>query len=272
MNALSAPAAHGKGARLPFLRQRTRLILRAREMSAYLADRTRSHAPAARHVLIFAQGRSGTTLLESLLCSTGHFTGLGEALDPRTREVVAPLAYVRGLGRMARPDNVVVHVKGSHLSDARRRPRAAAPFLKGLVDDGWTVVRVLREGIADQVLSECLALTRGAYHKTDDSAERLRIHVDAEDFARRCERRLRFQREDESALDGVPHLVLSYEADLSDAASQQAAVDRVLNTVGLPSRPVTTSLRKIGGAPTERLANFEEVSRALAERGIEWTR
>ena len=76
----------------------------------------------------------------------------------------------------------------------------------------------------------------------------------------------------ESALDGVPHLVLSYEADLSDAASQQAAVDRVLNTVGLPSRPVTTSLRKIGGAPTERLANFEEVSRALAERGIEWTR
>ena len=253
------------------LRRRTALVLRLLEARAYIADRTRLQHKDSHHVLIFAQGRSGTTLLESLLVSTGHFVGHHEALNTYTREVVAPTSFVRGLGRMAGRDNIVVHVKGGHLGKDRRRPVDAAVFLAALHAEGWTIVHVVRERIADQVLSECLALKRGAYHKLDDRPEDLRIRIEPEEFLRRYDRRVRFRAEDEAALADLPRLTLTYENDLADPDRQQATVARVLDAVGLPRRSARTSLKKIiGPSPAERLLNVGEVRAALAARGIDW--
>ena len=255
------------------MRCRTALALRTLEARAYLADRIRSRPVGARHILIFAQGRSGTTLLESLLVSTGHFVGHHEALNTYTREVLAPASFVRGLGRMANGRNVVVHVKGVHLGKDRKYPVDAAAFLAALHAEGWTIVHIVREGVADQVLSECLALKRGGYHKTDDRPEELRIRVEPNEFLRRYEQRLRFRAEDEAALAGLPRLTLTYEEDLADPVRQQATVTRILDAVGLAHRPARTSLKRIAGAaPAERLANINEVREALAARGIAWGR
>lgn len=166
--------------------------MRALELRGCLHDILRRQRPGSKHILIYAQGRSGTTLLESLLVSTGHFTGMGEPLHGYTREVWAPIRYGRGLGRGAGGRNLVAHVKGSQLVRERQRPVDPGRFLRALHEDGWTIVHVRRLGIAEQVLSECLALARGAYHKTDDRPETMRLRIDPEEFVTRYERRRDF--------------------------------------------------------------------------------
>lgn len=257
--------------RMPFLHQRTWIVLRWRELRGYLFDVLSRPNPNARHVLIYAPGRSGTTLLESLLVSTGHFEGLGEPLHLHTREVWAPVRYIRGLGRRAGKRALVVHVKGSQLVRGRRRPTDPRSFLQTLHADGWTIVHVERLGVADQVLSECYALARGAYHKTDDAPDDRRIRIEPEEFLRRYHRLLEGKGLDRRALDNLPHLNFIYETDLMDATRHQATADRICKALGLPPRPVRTDLRRIGGTdPRHRLENYHEIGEALKTRGLNW--
>ena len=247
------------------------LGMRMLELRSGLYDLLQNRQDNARHVLIYAQGRSGTTLLASLLVSTGHFTDLSEPLHLYTREVWAPVRHLRGLGHMTQ-GNVVAHVKGAQLVRERRRPVDAAGFLRALHDQGWTIVHVHRRGIADQVLSECTALARGAYHKTDDRPLKTRLRIDPAEFMRRYDRRLEFRDQDRAALKGLPHIAFCYEDDLMDGARHQATADRICTALGLPLRAVCSDLRRIGSTdPRERLENYHEIEAALAERGINWS-
>ena len=243
--------------------------MRALEVRSAVHDTLKRPRPDARHVLIYAQGRTGTTLLESLLASTGHFVGLGEPLHHYTREVWSPLRHVRGMGRAA-SSNVVAHVKGSQLVRERRRPVDPCTFLRAMHDDGWTIVHVRRLGLFEQVLSECVALDRGAYHKSDDRAEDLRLQITPKDFVKRLERRLKYREQDREALEQVPYLDVVYEDDLRDAARHQHTADRICIELGLPTSPVTTQLRRIGGTdPRDWLENYDEIVAALALRGLD---
>jgi len=256
----------------PLTLQYLRLLfgMRRQELRNYLDDALRKPRQDAKHVLIFAQGRSGTTLLESLLCSTGHFTGLGEPLHLFTREVWAPVRHLRGLGRSAR-GNVVAHVKGSQLVRDRRRPVDPGQFLRSMSAEGWAIVHVRRQGTAGQVLSECVARARGAYHKVDDRPDDIRPRIEPQEFLARLDRRLRFHEDDHAALQGVPHLSLVYEDDLMDSTHHQATVDRVCDWLGLPRRPVRTELRRISArGPAEQIENYDELVAALGARGLDW--
>lgn len=245
--------------------------MRVREICSYLDAMLRPARVDARHILIFAQGRSGTTLLANLLASTGHYVDLGEPLHLWTREVWAPEHYLRGLGRRYK-GNVIAHVKGSQLARGRQRPVEAATFLRNMVAEGWLIVHVRRQDVAEQVLSECVALRRGGYHKFDAIPESIRWRIDPEEFLERYDRRLDFIEQDDAALEGLSHLTIGYEDDLLNAKCHQATSDRILAAVGLPSCPVQTRLHKIGGSdPWRQLENRSEIAAALMARGLQWT-
>lgn len=256
---------------IPFLRARTWLAMRFRELKSYSADLAFSKNVDRTHVLIFAQGRSGTTLLESLLTSTGHFIGLGEPLHTHTRQVWLPIRYLRGLGRRSR-SNLVVHVKGSQLTRERKRPIQPSTLLSTLHDDGWKIIYVLRHSLADQVLSECLALARGAYHKTDDFTDSTKLSIDPDEFVHRYERRRRFYEQDQMALKNLQFQSVIYEQDLVDPQKHQATIDLLCRRFGLQARQVQTKLRRLSSDhPSERLSNYDEVLGALRARGYEWS-
>lgn len=124
-----------------------------------------------------------------------------------------------------------------------------------------------RRGLADEVLSECLA--RRAYHETDDRPEDARLRIDPDDFLARYDRRIQLVQQVRAAFTGLDHIALVYDDDLIFAACQQAIAERMMAAVGLPPLPMDISLRRIGDPdPRDRLENYDEIADALAARGI----
>lgn len=258
-----------------FLKARTALRLRLFELRAYMADRFHSPKPPGRpNVLIFGQGRSGSTLLENLLVSTGHFTGYHEALNTVTREVIAPDRFIRGLGRLPSETGAVVHVKPEHLDWARRKRGAvdARAFVETLVADGWAILHLQRQDLLRQMVSKYVAEARGGFHKTDDRAETIRLEIPVADFIADYERRFGLLDQEHAVLEGIPHRVLFYETHLEDSAVHQQTIDEILDALNLERRPVSTALKKIASAsPADHLKNCEALEAAFTSRGWEWT-
>lgn len=237
-----------------------------REFHAYRANVFVKQRPSAP-VLIFAQGRTGSTLLESLLESTGHFVGKDEILGALNEKVVCPIAYVKGLARSTPARNIICHVKIYQLTKDRAdhgaRPVDPAAFLQALHADGWHIIALRRCNKFDHYISGCLARQRGGYHKSDDRDEELRLVIDRAALEKGIRNR---DAEEALALQGVPHIALEYESDLATAERQQASIARLLNAYGLEPRLATTKLKKIANRPaSEFIANYAQ-ARAWADQ------
>lgn len=250
---------------IPFLRLQEAV---AYSMAARKAD------PLQVRTLIFAQGRTGSTLLEQLLCATGQFRGYGELLGQVGSAAYLPMRFIDGHARLASRRHFVCHVKLYHLTrDRLQRGRAAidpAHFLQELSARGYRVVFLRRDNLVRQVVSNRMARVRGSFHKTDDRPETTTLHVEREYFHRRLEKRESFALEERRALAGVPHLEIVYENDLEQPALHQRTTDRIMRYLGLPSAPVAADVRKINTRPlSEIVANYDEVRRWAIELGRE---
>lgn len=261
--------------KLPFVKTRTLIRLRAQEARAYLADlRGPSASAGKKNILIFGQGRSGSTLLEHLLISTGYFTGHHEALNTVTREVYWPSRFIRGLGRTKAGGNVIVHVKPEHLGQSRPKLGPVDPrlFLDTLVADGWMVIHLQRQDVLRQMVSKYVAKARGGFHKTDDKVENIRLSLSEDEFIADYERRIGWLDAEKALFEGVPHHQILYEEHLEQPDRHQPTIDALLGTLGLSPRPVSTQLRKINAtSPAELLANGAQLRAAFLARGWEWT-
>jgi LPS sulfotransferase NodH len=239
------------------------------------ALRGRPSDPGAR-VLIFAQGRSGTTLLESLMCSTGLFRTNDEPLIGVGRHAWWPGAYLRGLARDTERQgpggNFVCHVKIDHLYEYRaivgRGSVDPKALLRELVRDGWHIVYVWRENRIRHLLSSYVGRQRGEWHKRDDRPENTRLVIDRGELEADLAHYDRLTAREQQALRGIDHFSLTYERDLLDSATHERTVDTVLKHVGLErSGPVSTTLRKINNRPisdiVENYDEFAEWVRAL---------
>lgn len=216
-------------------------------------------------VLIFAQGRSGSTVLESLLASTGHFASRGELLGEGHELVRYPYAFLRGHARRTGRRHFLAHVKVYQLN-RDRIAAGAAPidprrFLRRLHGEGWRIIHLTREDRVRHVLSNLVAEARKGYHKLDDRPETTAVRVERTAVEAAIAERLAFAEEERAALEGIPHTRVVYERDLEPAAAHQATIDGVLDFLGLPHRPVSTPLRKINARPLRNIiANYDELA------------
>jgi LPS sulfotransferase NodH len=237
-------------------------------------------APAhTRRVLIFAQGRSGSTLLESLLASTGHFKVNDEPLMGTGKWVRFPANYLIGLSRDPKrqgPEgHFVCHVKVDHLTKYRARVGSLTipptDALRVLFADGWSIIALRRQDRVRQVVSSLYGRKRGNWHKHEDSRERPRLYIDLDQMTERLHAIEERTRVEEEALAGVPHLDIVYERDLLSPARHASTIARVLDFVGLePKGEVATSLRKIVTQPlSEVIVNYAEGRQRLHRLGYE---
>lgn len=191
-------------------------------------------------VLIFGQGRSGSTLLESLICSTGYFEKQGEILNKRYGEFKDPAKYVMGRARLSRSNSFICHVKIYHLTTDRKKPVSPEDFIKSLIDDGWKIIYLNRKNKVKQTLSNQVAKLRGSYHKFDDSKEQYQITVDCQKFVQQIQYRYEYDEQEQQCLSGIPHYTVIYEDDLENGQNHQKTVDGILDFLALEHRTFQT--------------------------------
>jgi LPS sulfotransferase NodH len=243
---------------------------RAYETISYLCDIAKSTTQDKVRLAIFGQGRSGSTVLESLICSTGHFRRNGELLNTGSIEILYPTHYIRGLSKLKSSGNFVFHVKIQQLTKERRNPVDPAEFLNTLYGEGWQVLYLRRRNKVRQVLSNIVAHRRGDYHKYNNEKEALRLVVDCDDFIRRVNERLQFQDLERKAMANIEYHEIIYEDDLEKPESHQETINGILDHVSLEHREVATKHKKVNTQSLQDLVvNYDDLVDRLTEHGFQ---
>ena len=146
------------------------------ETKAYKTHFLKRKNSSQKKVVIFGQGRTGSTLLESLISSTGYFDGSGELLAPTGKEIKYPYYYISGLSKKSK--NFLFHLKVYHLGRDREKPVDAKNFIKKLYKDGWYIIFLERQNVINHAFSNVIAEQRKSYHRTTNVIEKLKFEVD----------------------------------------------------------------------------------------------
>ena len=215
-----------------------------------------------RRFVIFAQGRSGSTLLADLLNSHPRVYCADEILTWKRSD---PARYALACSVGHRCDTYGFKVKiyqltqGQQLTDPGR-------LLRQLHDEGWLLLHLQRRNVLRQALSSMVAAQRDVYHQQRGAAGLAPVPIDAAELLRQTADRVRFCAEEAAALEGLPYASFLYEDDLLDPASHQATASRAFAYLGIEDVPVRTKLRKIADRSLEEVvANAAEVRGVVAD-------
>jgi LPS sulfotransferase NodH len=188
--------------------------------------------------VIYAQGRTGSHLLMSLLASHSQIECAGELLN--RQDFPGWRQYVRR-GALRAPDLYV----------PRRARRATRPCWGGKVPiatsarglarlqaRGWHILFLERTSVFDRAVSWCVATLAGRFQSTGQE-HAPRLHVPEQLFLEQLAFRAYWDRESRRVMQGIPHLRLTYEADLAHPAMWQQTASRVCTALGLANEPLT---------------------------------
>jgi hypothetical protein len=215
--------------------------------------------PSPAKFVLYAQGRSGSTLLGELLGSHDDVLFADEVLGRRVRHTQR---YVDGLRKSpaARRRVYGFHVKVYQLSDTQlvADPRE---WLADCVARGWKVVYLRRRNYIRQALSNMTRREMNTSHfRTGDGLARPRLRIEPELFRQLVENRAITTEWEAATLAGIPHVAVEYERDLLDPARWDETTAGLFDHLGLAPRPVTTTLRKINTGPIGALVdNYEDI-------------
>ena len=240
-----------------------------REYHAYLGFYLKPRPIKQVRVAILAQGRTGSTLLESLLCSTNQFQCNGELLSqfnsPFQWKIVSPFRYVGGLSRLSE-NNFIFHIKPYHLT--KEQGISLSQFLKQIASDEWKIIHLCRENKVMHVISNIIALKRGNYHKLDDRKENFLLEIDIQDFVKRVQNKIQYDKLERECLRSLEHIRVVYENHLENPRLHQKTTNMICAHLGIPSGPVKTNLRKINThALRDIVKNYDELERCIIENG-----
>ena len=240
------------------------LLRRARYYGALL-----TRQPPDVRFVIFAQGRTGSTLLNQLLDSHPRVRCDGEILNiGKTRvPLLDPYRYTLGAASYSGAKLYGYKVKVYQLT--RHQRVDPGQFLRRVQTEGWKIIYLRRNNLLKQALSNVMAnrTGRGRYKK-NERIDNAPLRVDPDDLLQKISRREEYLEAEAEALDGLSYLEITYEQDLEADAAKQSTCDRIFEFLGVESYPVATDLKKINKDSLQDLiANYEEVKARVVEAG-----
>lgn len=233
------------------------------QLRRYLRALDLTRAGRAPAFVVLAQGRTGSTLLTDLLSSVDGVVCDREVLAAPVR---VPALWVRGL-RHRHPDQTYgFKVKIYQLT---RHQGIADPgrWLRRRAAGGWRVVHLRRENLLRQVLSNARLWQTSVTHRTrtDGTGEAEPMTIEVPRLLAYLDARRSLGQAEDAALQGIPHLRLTYERDLLDPGRHATTVARVLAHVGHAGAgvPHTALVRTSVDDLQALVANLDEVASAL---------
>jgi len=244
------------------------IIKRTQEALAYFYYSCGQTPSNQVRVVIFAQGRTGSTLLENLICSTGHFQETGELLNTEYGEVSFPLKFIHGISKWKSHRNFIFHVKTYQLTRDRKKPLDPETFLRSLYNAGFKIIYIRRENVIRHCLSNLIAKKRGTHHKFDNRKENLSIAVNCKRFIKRVKERIQFGTKERTVLSNLEYHEVVYEDDLEKVESHQVTVDKILDYLSLEKKEATTKHKKVNTVSMrELISNYREFIDCMSRQG-----
>lgn len=219
--------------------------------------------------------RTGSTLLVSLLNSHSmikchselFYHGRWHAHVRRVLKPIAfryPLAYVNWIALTAlRPVvgfKLMVH-QNEELGN----------ILNRLITYGWKIISLRRQNALHRVMSEAVLYTTRIPHSYIRSRTLHHpLSVDPQLFHHLLEQERRLTEQERSLLSSVPHLSLSYEADLANPQCWAATTAKLLTFLQVPIQPLHSTMVKTWETSYEELiSNYNELIEIARNAGIQ---
>lgn len=219
-------------------------------------------APPQRFVVLTTP-RSGSQLLVELLDAHPGIRCDSEILR---RPPLAPGRYVRGRAVQVGARSQAYGFK-MMVYQVIMQPwfySSLGSFVAELRASGFRLVVLRRERQLDQALSFLAGSQIGWHQHRGDGIRVDRLAVDPASLLHALVTFEGQRTAQEEAVEGVPHLAVTYETDLHGAAAQQQTVDRICDWIGVDRAPVTTDLvRPAPGGLVDRVADPAAVAAAL---------
>jgi len=195
--------------------------------------------------VIFSTGRSGSTLLLSLLNSNEKVFCDGELLKHQyffPKRVIDLQSNLYG-NKIYGFKLLTHHIKDIQ-PDLKRDGNA---FLKELVADGYKILYLERENRLNQTLSMMYAILRNDWHKQEGKKQnkKQKLHIDIKALDWWINGFEGLNEYEHKILEGVDHLHIVYENDLADNAKHDVTMQKVCNFLDIPLIAANTDLRKI---------------------------
>jgi LPS sulfotransferase NodH len=214
--------------------------------------------PAGVRFVIFGQGRTGSTLLETLLHSHPDIACEGELLAWKR---LSPEGFLDRRSRGHQAAAWGCHVKPHHHARLVQGAEDLQRFAHSLHERGWLLIHLWRENTLEHVLSGYFARTTRSYRFTDQKAPpALKLTLDPERVVAKIARRQGLLEEERAALRGLPFHEVQYERDLKDPEGRLAAMKALQKRLGVRAMDLSTPLRKSVQKPFEEMvSNADEV-------------
>ena len=211
--------------------------------------------------VIFGQGRTGSTLLTSLLSSHPEITCEGEIL---ARRVLNPLLYVTCRSRILSASDVYgFKVKIYQLTHSQKLDLDdVIDFFKRLKENKWQIIYLKRENLLRHAISNMMVENTGLYHRFSDEQVfwNEKIDLDCQQLFIKMKRREKFQEAEACVLKHIDHVPLVYEKNLLDTDAQQKTVDMLCDLIGISRCSAQTNLVRINrGKLSNIVCNYHEI-------------
>jgi hypothetical protein len=236
------------------------------EAKAYKNILLRKKLPTHKFV-IFAQGRTGSNLLETLVNSHPRIVCEGEILLRRYIKVLYPKHYVVGRTSAYPTDTVYgFRLQPYHLN-FHKLP--VQDFFSFLTNNNWKIIHLRRENFLRQIVSGKIANRKKVWHYHDNNIQKKeltmpQIEINVPQLLKSLEAKQVAFFEEKALLQSISHIEIVYEYDLLHPEKHQETANKIFTYLNLPTVEVATKLEKTPFQDLSKIiVNFQEVAEAL---------
>jgi LPS sulfotransferase NodH len=238
--------------------------LKAKEGVTYLRTWFKHSIPRTRFV-IFAQARTGSTLLGDLLRSHSKIYCDGELFQDG--KLLLPSRYLTG--RAVKSDQPVYGCQLKICQFVLIQKIDTASFLSRLYREGWKIIYLRRTNLLRQAISELVARRRNQWADfSKNPLQNKKLKIDSQQLMGLLEWRETMTRREKQALAGTSYLPLVYEDHLLNPIQHQQTLNRVFDYLDVETIPVKTRFHKTTtGQISDFIENYSEIESLIAQTG-----
>ena len=214
--------------------------------------------------LLFGRGRSGSTLLTSILNSSPLIFCDKEILN---RPVLRPTAFIKQRASLFNEDIYGFKLLSYQLRSVQNRINEPKEFLVNLVkNEGYQMIFMSSSNLLRQTLSKFYANHRNVWHQQKSMESRSKMTIDVKALHKSLDEGAALGNFEKEVIDGLNYLDISYETDLSNTERQLETIKKISTFLQIPEFAPKIELKKI---TTEKFSgfieNYEEMAKYLSK-------